>query len=218
MKKKYLAKILLALIFIILVGGSIFQKQTIRNKYYEVIQMKETIKGLENNLNILKSELSKKDEYITLLQNSVAESNNSENCFDLLYVKVDGKRVGVSTNPNLINEYGLSLDAFCKEIWTGMKLDILEYSKNKGSYNDIVPVKFRVTLGENSLQFNGVAYKSSVNGELVAEYYAGDFGEIKVRYKRGLYLPSNTSVANFMDLMGIGFTFYDDKSIDLHSN
>lgn len=142
-----------------------------------------------------------------------AEPEELPNGFEISSVTVNGKAVPASLL--VVNEFGFNLNTFCKEVYPDLKLQVLDKSEIKGAYNDTVPTKFTITYNQKTLRFNGVAYKSSVNGELVAEYIAGDFGEVRARYKRGIYLVSKESVASFLDVMGIGYTFMKDNSIDI---
>lgn len=145
------------------------------------------------------------------------ESTKIDDTFNLSGVKINGEKVSASSG--LINEFGFNLETFCRDIYPDMKLQILEYSKKtSGGYKgNKVPIKFKVSIGEESVEFEGVTYASPINGEPIAEYISGKFGEIRAKYKSFIYLDSNKSVSQFLDSFGIGYTFYDDKSIDIYN-
>lgn len=185
-------RVLIAGLLVVVAGLSILalvQRREIRKRNAELAVLKETVSRLEQEL----------------VSNAVKAPQED---LGLLYVSVDGKRVSPDTG--VITEYGFRLDSFCNAVWPGAKLEILERSRTKGVYNDDAPVRFRVTVGCRCVEFDGVAYKSSANGELVAEYIAGEFGWIRARYRRGIFLRDRASIGTLFDLLGIPYEFRRD--------
>ena len=177
-------------------------------------QMQEEIQSLKSELNVLKDELAKKErEYQTLLNES--RNKEEEEILDLSYISINKNKV----NRNVINEFGLNLNLFCEEVWAEMDIEILEYSKKEfgGGMGVKVPTKFKVSLNNKCVEFEGVVYASAVNGDPTAEYIAGKFGYIRARYRKSnIILNDKTSISRLFDQLGIVHTFYDDKSIDIH--
>ncbi len=168
---------------------AILQNQELRHK--DRTELTRTIESLEADLALAKAGIP------------------TGKHFGLVYVKVDGEKVPPATG--VITEWGFRLDSSCREVWPGAKLEILERSAMKGCYGDDAPVKFRVTLGERSVEFEGVAYKSAT-GEITAEYIAGEFGQIRARHRRrGIYLSDRASIAALFELLGISCEFREDS-------
>ncbi|WP_010248737.1 hypothetical protein [Acetivibrio cellulolyticus] len=185
------------------------------SKENEIVQMKEEIENLKSEINVLQGELEKKNEIQTLLNSKNESSNQSEGLLDVSYISVNKKKV--SSNIIIVNERGLNLNALCNA-WNDISIEIQDYSdKQFGGYSgDKVPTKFKVSFNGKFTEFEGIVYASSVNGEPMAEYIGGEFGDIRARYKSCILLKDKGSVIRLFELLGIGCTFNEDNSLDLY--
>lgn len=114
---------------------------------------------------------------------------------------------------NYINEFGFNLSSFCDNNELGLEMDILENSKIFG-LRETAPTKFTVSFGTQSIEFNGVAYRCSTNGDPITEFIAGEFGEIRAKFiKSNINFTDSVSILHMFDALGINYTLYDDKSI-----
>lgn len=200
-----MATSVLALVLVVSLGLAVVQNESLRNKEDEIAQLREALNESRSELDLLRGQLAERNLRI-------AKSTN-DTAFDLVAIKIGGKEVAKSSG--IINEWGLNLSKFWEEVYPDVKLNIRRYSDAAGSRGEIVPLAFEVTLGDRSLEFNGAPYMAA-NGDLTAEYIAGEFGSARAEYiKKNLCLTDTPSFPSFLDSMGIAFELYDDKSIDL---
>lgn len=186
------------------------------SKENEIIKMKEELDDLKSELDVLEDELEKKrDEVLTLL----GEKNSKyEYFFDMgefYYITVNDKKIESKCKIN--DEYGLYLSVIC-DIWSDLNIEIQEYTnKTFGGFGgETIPTKFKVSYKGKSVEFEGIAYASSVNGAPTARYFAGQFGQITARYKAGIMFEDKGSFLELCRLLGIDCTF-DKNTINFYT-
>lgn len=118
---------------------------------------------------------------------------------------------------NIVDEFGLSLDSFQKEIMPNLKIEYLDYSEKTSeigmsSPNNGVPTEIKISMGNKSMVLEGAAYMNT-KGEWVAKYIGGSFGELNAIYYRGVHFVTVADTSAFLDSMGIVYTIDDDQSI-----
>ncbi len=205
--------IIISLIIGIILTGCSNNFQTSKDK--EIKQMKDEIDILKSQLAVLEDELIKKENECQALLNEKNESNNKdEDIRDFSYISINKNKVSPSIS--IINEHGFNLDSFCEYIGDDMKIEIIDYSNKTfgGHMGANIPTQLKLSFNDKSIEFEGVVYASPVNGAPIAEYIAGFYGDIRARYKGGIVLNDKYSLTRLFELIGIGCTFYDDKSID----
>lgn len=216
MKTYRIVAIIISLIITIITTGCNNSIETSKEK--EIIQLKEEIANLKSELNVFEEKLKEKEiEYQNLFDEKNETDNKDEEKFNMSYISINKRKVDLNTS--VLNEYGLNLGVFSNIVWKDIKLEILEYSKRDiGKYSSTnVPAKFKISFNGKSVEFEGVVYASSANGQPIADYIGGRFGEIRAKYiKSNIMINDKCSLGNLFDLLGIGYTYYDDNSIDIY--
>jgi|GEM_PF-3283343 len=207
----------ITIILIITIIAMVCNNRIQTSKEREIIQLNKEIANLKSELNVYEDKLKEKEnEYQNLFNEKNESDKDAEEEFNLSYISIDKKKVDL--NSSVINEYGLNLGIFCDNVWKDIKLEILEYSKRDiGKYSSSnVPEKFKLSFNGKSVELEGVVYASSVNGQPIADYLGGRFGEIRAKYIKSNIMIDKSSLGSLFDFLGIGYTYYDDDSIDIY--